>query len=236
MTMIDTTDFFTEESLDTSWTNEIDRIINSQDHPLREPLEYITIQYLYVSKQNCLVDSIKEKYVFPGQSDKTLFRLLPNETLLYLIHSKRDHMGARYKCVDSFFNVVDIEFEQIMGGGMGGGMGVGMDSSCDPLLQTSLREVSLLHSVEFPPSIFIFHSINRLYFIFREMTLVKSSVPVPVPVPLHPILSPLVSKKVVVKSTKKVRISPDAILYSERDRTLVGSSGNSRNKTSKKRD
>jgi hypothetical protein len=204
-------DYFVEESLDTSWTNEIDRIIHSKDHPLREPLDYITIEYLYVSKQNCLVDYVKERYEFHDSSDETLFRVLTNETILYLIQSKKQHLDIRYKCVNAFLNVVDMEFEEVV------------DYSC----RSFFREISLLHPVGFPPSIFIFHSLNRLYFIFREMTLVKS------------ILDSRTteSKKHLVKPTKKVRISPDAISYSERirDPSERAFSYVIRNKTAKKR-
>ena len=157
-----------DESLDISWLNEIDRTIHSEDHPLRESLDYINIQYLYISKQNTLVHSITEKYAFPDSCENKLFRTLTNETVLYLIQSKKYYDDTRYKCVDALLNLVDIEPDELL------------DFSRDSFVRsnTFFREVSLIHSIEFPPSIFVFHSVNRLYFIFREMTLaVKTFLP-----------------------------------------------------------
>lgn len=220
-----------DESLDISWLNEINRTIHSEDHPLRESLDYINIQYLYISKQNTLVHSITEKYVFPDSCENKLFRTLTNETVLYLIQSKKYYADTRYKCVDALLNLVDIEPDELL------------DFSRDSFVRsnTFFREVSLIHSIEFPPSIFVFHSVNRLYFIFREMTLVKSVMPVDSKRLFDHFLDPVLSKKPSVSITKKVRISPDAISYSERDRGLdsynmVAAVGAfSRKKTVKKR-
>jgi len=198
---------YQDEPLDVSWKYELNRTINSEDHPLRESLDYITIQYFYVSKQGSVIHSIAEKHEFTdngsGLDDLSLFRTMTNEKILYLIQSKKMHNGIRYKCTDSYLFLVDIEPNGIL------------DFSRDGATGSFVQEVSLLKPVSFPPSIFVFHSVNRLYFIFREMTLVE---------PLNKAgcdmlgrepnkrLDGIVEDKSKKPSTKKVRISPDTII------------------------
>jgi hypothetical protein len=214
---------YQDEPLDVSWKYELNRTINSEDHPLRESLDYITIQYFYVSKQGSVIHTIVEKHEFTdngsGLDDLSLFRTMTNEKMLYLIQSKKMHNGIRYKCMDSYLFLVDIEPNGIL------------DFSRDGSRGSFVQEVSLLKPVSFPPSIFVFHSVNRLYFIFREMTLVE---------PLNKVgrnmlgseankrLDGIVEDKSKKPSTKKVRISPDAIIIPS---TIVSS----KNKTVKVR-
>jgi hypothetical protein len=191
-----------------SWTNEFNRIIHSEDHPLREPLSSITIQYLYVSKQNSVVHSLAETHFFP--EGRSLFQEITPETLLYWIQSKKQHDGIRYKCTNVLSYFINIEPSELHN------FSKGVLNS----VPSFLREESILSSIMCPPCIFIFHSLHRIYFIFREMIPVQSVVEsIPHDLPLStdlPTSSDVLSKKT---STKKVRISPEAILYSERDRT-----------------
>ena len=217
-------DFSQFEPANISWTSEFNRIIHSEDHPLREPLSSITIQYLYVSKQNSVVHSSFETHSFA--EGRSLFQEITPETLLYWIQSKKQHDGVRYKCTDVLSYFVDIEPSELLEFSKG---------LLNPM-PSFLREESILSSIMCPPSIFIFHSLHRLYFIFREMTplqttLIQESRDSVDPVVIDP-SAVVLSKK---SSTKKVRISPDAILYSERDRTETSSTSSCRNKTAKLR-
>jgi len=192
---------YQDEMLDISWKHELDKTINSEDHPLRESLDYITIQYLYVSKQGSVIHTITEKHEFTdsGLDDLSLFRTMTNEKILYMIQSKKIHNDIRYKCTDSYLFLVDIEPNAIL------------DFSRDGTTGSFMQEVSMLKPVLFPPSIFVFHSVNRLYFIFREMTLVEPLNKVDRDTLVHD-TDKKVDDKSKKPSTKKVRISPDTII------------------------
>jgi hypothetical protein len=216
-----------DHAIDLSWTNEYNRTINSEDHPLREPLDSIEIQYIYVSKKNKIIEKQTEKYIFENHDsnqtpNNSLYRTISTEQILQLIQTKKTQNEIRYKMTNAVLYLIDLEPNDII-------YFAKMDQ---PTTKSFFQEVSILKPISLPPSIFIFHSINRLYFIFREMTLISKTSPTQTPTQTPTPVSILKKDESKKPSTKKVRISPDAIFE---QRTKIKETTHSPPKTAKNR-
>ncbi len=141
-----------DDDLDLSWIDTTKKLLTVDKNYEKEPLDYITFHYCYVNTN--IQKIITEKHYF---SDK-LNTSLSSEFLNTLIQSKLKHNGNQYLCtsVSSFF--VDLEPEQIQ-----------------PFSQTTAyynffnASVDLSNNFICPPTIFIFHSLNSLFFLFEEL-------------------------------------------------------------------
>jgi hypothetical protein len=141
-----------DEDLDLSWIETTQKIINADKNYEKELLEYITFHYCYVNNTT-IQKIITEKHYF---SDK-LNTSLSSEFLNTLIKSKLTHNHKQYLCtsVSSFF--VNLESEQIQ-----------------PFVKTAShfhffnKSIDLSSNFVCPPTIFVFHSLNSLFFLFEE--------------------------------------------------------------------
>ena len=218
---------FTEDEnleLDLSWTQEYIRLAKSENHPERERMESIQIQFIYVSTLNEVIHTICETHdLITDTANSNNNSLLPNEKTLHLIQSKKEYNGKRFKLTDISLFLVNLESQELFD------YSVSVSDS-----RTFFREIPILGQICIPSSIFIFHKVNRLYFVFREMVRSTPSLVKKVPTSsiLHlstskmPIKSALISDKnsalekregiknpLSKKTTKRVRISPDIQVF-----------------------
>lgn len=189
------------DDLDMSWLNEHERIQNTQTNYYREPMETINTYFIYIN-QNQYIDKILcEKYDLEIVSNGSL---LNKETLLKIIQTKKiKTLNTRYKLIDILQYHVDLEPEHIQ---------TFINGEPDTSSQKSLKNISVFDEIVFSPSIFIFHGINCIYFIFQEVETINTKNRKS----LKSILksdSNNQDREHSNKGTKKVKISTDMIEY-----------------------
>jgi hypothetical protein len=199
-----------DDDLDMSWINEQERIQNIQSNYYREPMETVNMYFIYIN-QNQYIDKILcEKYDLEIVSNGSL---LNKETILKIIQTKKiNTLNTRYKLVDILQYHVELEPEHIQ---------TFINGEPDPSSPKILKNISVFDEIVFSPSIFIFHGINCLYFIFQEVETINTK--------NRKSLKSILksdsifdsknqdrehSNKGTIKGTKKVKISTDTIEYS----------------------
>jgi hypothetical protein len=113
--------------------------------------------------------------------------VIPKGKILKIIQSSKSIHGAKYKLFDIILYNIDLEPQHIQDF---------VQNDVDK--NRFFKKFSMVDDIRINPSIFIFHSLNAIYFIFQEIELV-----------LNPIIKPILKIGSVVdakKHTKKVRI------------------------------
>jgi len=195
------------EDLDMSWIEEEERLQNIQTNYSREPMESIKTYFIYINK-NQYIDKIlcelQELEVKPDESGS----LINKETILKLIQTKKITTPfSKYKLSDILLYNIDLEPEHIQDYSKTNIEDIGN--------KDLLKKIPIFDEVTIAPSIFIFHGINSLYFIFQEVEIEKVK---PSRHSLKSILK-LESSPKNSPSTKKVRIRDDSIEYADTQRT-----------------
>lgn len=163
--------------LDISWIEEIERIQNISENPTKELSKSITTCFIYINLHN-VVDSVHyEHFSFHDGSNNIITR----EQLLDIGQQKKKKTPvSKFIMKQVLLYHVDFEPGQILG-----------FSQCneDDIGHTTkhfLHSYHTLDSISIEPSIFVFHDINTLYFLFYEeesnetkktKSILKSSLP-----------------------------------------------------------
>ena len=181
------------EELDTSWANEE----HKEDMIDKEPMLDIVCWVLYIDSEGNLRHVFKEKHILdetgtvePPAMD---VRKISRSRLLQFIHTKKTHAGVKYRMMDILLYHLDLEPNQLLEKHY---------TSC------VLKEVTLHDEIKIPPALCIFHDINCLYFLFKELPTYDDDdddddEPLP-PKPSLKIMSDCALPKGKRKKTKKV--------------------------------
>ena len=136
------------DGLDVSWILEQKRINSVELSQKREPMQKINLCFIYINQNNYIQDVSHDVEVL----DKSR---ISNQRMLHIIQSKK------LKTHTSKFNLADILLYNI---------------DLEPELfqhydftTSFLKPVSVINDIKVPDSVFIFHNINNLYFIFKEV-------------------------------------------------------------------
>lgn len=140
------------DDLDLSWLETTKKIINADKNYEKEPLEYVVFHFCYVNATD-IQKIITEKHYFSNNSQTSL----SSQFLNTLVQTKSKLNGLQYMCksVSTFF--VDLEPEHIQ-----------------PFAKTNAyydfftKTIDLTQDLICPPTIFVFHSLNSLFFLFEE--------------------------------------------------------------------
>lgn len=149
-----------DEDLDESWILEQERIQTIQTNYCREPMESIRLCFIYVNPNQYIDKVVYENHEFGADMESSV---LSRELILKVVQTKRMGSGGnkKYKLADTLSYHVDLEPENIQG-----------FSKLDDLSDVGERffkVLPILDEIRVGPSIFIFHKINTLYFIFEEI-------------------------------------------------------------------
>jgi hypothetical protein len=143
--------------LDISWIDKHERMNNIHKNYQREPMDSIKICYIYVN-----LDSEIEKVVYEneilGKIDTTNNCIIPKERILQIVQNKKMLTASLKYSIDTIlvYNVC-IEPENIQ-------KYVNSENGI-PFLQV----YPIVDEILIQPSIFIFHEINCIYFIFKQI-------------------------------------------------------------------
>jgi hypothetical protein len=158
----------TSDDLDLSWIEEDTRMSKISRNYFRENMKYIYTYCIYINNgQNIdkIVSSVQELDDIgvnnqKGLSQTTLYEFIQTNQIL--------STGIKYNLLDILVYNVDLEPENIQGFSK-------MDSLT--IFTSRFLKTGLIgQDIHIPPSIFIFHNLNALYFIFKEVdTNIKSA-------------------------------------------------------------
>ena len=149
-----------------SWILDEEKLLKVNECYTRESYSFINAYYIYIN-ENDYIDNIScEELHFNWDISKNE-GIIKNNTLLKLIEEKKHNNHKKYRFDDGCSFIIPLESDDIFG----------FSETTDPesFQEQFLKPISLLKDITLIPSIFIFHSINSLYFIFRETGQNKTS-------------------------------------------------------------
>jgi ABC-type lipoprotein export system ATPase subunit len=184
-------DDLAEEDLDISWIAEQERFQNIQNNYQREPMDSMDLYFMYINKNQYIDKILTEKFVFDTSNTS-----IKSDQLLKIIQDKKIQTPfSKYKLIDILTFLVDLEPENIQS--------YSNIENTDSTYSHFFKVLNIPNEIHIPQSIFIFHNINSIYFIFQEYELVKKHNITAV----KSILKPKEREPGSLKTAKKVRIT-----------------------------
>jgi len=188
-----------DRDLDTSWIEDHERLSTIHGNYIREPMEHIHIYFIYINRNSYIDKIVHDKQLLLLSSDKR-YSYLPKETLLHIIQTRKIKTPfSKYKLADVLSYLVDLEPEAIQY--------YSKNDNLEQIHSTFLKVLPIMNDIKIDPSIFIFHEMNALYFLFEEVELINHRHS------LRSILKPSSSLSSVSDktNTKKVRIQTSSL-------------------------
>lgn len=149
------------------WIEQQERILQTHECYSREPMESILCYFVYVNLENSIEKVTSERIDLSGGGSKTV---ISSEQVLQLIQSNRiSTPTTKYIFQESFLYYVDLESENLQQFIQG-------DNYVD-ISKRFLLVLPLLDDIVVPPSIFVFHHLNSLYFLFKEVVNKQTAAP-----------------------------------------------------------
>ena len=188
-----------DDGLDTSWIRRETQIQNIQNNYSREPMEAIHGIFIYIN-QNNYIEKIMREMITLTEGEPGAGSQITPDMLLKIIQTKKLRTPvSKYKFTSLFTHVIDIDPDKIQS--------FSKTNERDIASVSFFKEAPITTHVHIPASIFIFHSINTVYFFFQEVLVAKHNHTI------KSILKPAMKVdngehvvKVACNITKKVRI------------------------------
>ena len=144
------------DDLDTSWTQEYDKEMHIDENLHRDPMNEIKTLFVYIDKHSSIYKVVLENMVLEMlKEDK---KGIPNNKVLQIVQQKKVFENKKYKLIDILSYCVDIEAENIQK----------YTNQIKEEISIPLKVLTIFNDIIIPDSIFIFHPVNTLYFIFKE--------------------------------------------------------------------
>jgi hypothetical protein len=183
--------------MENRWIDIQQRLLDIQQNPVREPMKYILGHFIFINQHQYIDKIVVEEIIHDTEAtsveDTDEFRI-PFSKVLQMIQSKKYVTSTTkyvFKEVSMFH--IDLEPEHIQSF---------VNDNDNSNYSRFFRVLPSSEDIVIPASIFIFHSVNALYFLFQEIPLTRVLAP-------KPILKKMDCKKNIV--TKKVHIAPTNI-------------------------
>lgn len=184
------------DSIDLSWLDQYIKTTEGGVTYLPEIMNKIKMKILYINNQNEIIKVIKKDIPLEIKNNESF---ISENTLINYIHKYRDFNNNRYQCVNilKYHICMDPQtiFENIHNDKF-----TFSDESC-------FYSYDLPCNISFPPSLFIFHSVNTVYLIFNELLLVETK------------MDPISLIKKNNKNTQKLRIGENLPNYFSKRKT-----------------
>jgi hypothetical protein len=177
-----------ENDFDTSWADQDEESLQ------KEPMTDITCFVLYIDSEGHMKHVFREKqlldafYESSDSQEVSAIRKIPRARLLQFIQTKKLYAGVKYRLMEILLYNIELENNHLLTYPYPG----------------TLKEVTIMDEIKVPPSLCIFHDINCIYFLFKEIPKYDDDEPV-IPKPSLKILSDTCSlTSAKRKKTKKV--------------------------------
>jgi hypothetical protein len=123
-------------------------------------MDSIDMYFVYINRNNYIEKILYEKQALE-LSDSNC-SILKKEKLLHIIQTRKIKTAfSKYKLVDVLSYAVDLEPELIQS--------YSKNENIESTSESFFKVLSILNDVQIQPSIFIFHGVNAIYFIFQEV-------------------------------------------------------------------
>lgn len=152
--------YISKETIESKWIEQQEKILNIQQSYSRELMDFIYCHFLYIKTDNSL-DNVVTKILDLDANDKKT--VITMEKVLQLIQSNRiSTSSSKFIFQESFLFHIDLEPENIQQ--------YVLDENYLDISKRFLHKLPLVEDIVIPPSVFIFHNLNGLYFIFKEIS------------------------------------------------------------------
>lgn len=142
-----------------SWVLDEEKLLNIKECYAREKFPSISANYIYIN-DNDYIDNIKCEEVYFNWDISKNIGIIPNNVLLKLIEERKTNGNNTYKFEEcSLFNIT-LEPDDIQSYSESN-----FKDNDDTMF---FKKLTVLDDLHLNPSIFIFHELNSLYFIFRQ--------------------------------------------------------------------
>jgi hypothetical protein len=156
-----------------SWIDENERLTQADKNYSKEPMKSILMHFIYMNVDSYISSVVSETFYFKKHNDvsntdvdvslNSPLSYISNGELLKIIESKKQTTPtSKYKISDIMLYNVDIEPEHVQSY-------INSDISV-PFMKYI---PSVMNEIVVPDSIFIFHTVNCLYFMFNEVVVQK---------------------------------------------------------------
>lgn len=155
-----------DTDLDIIWINEQTKLQNIQQNYFKEPMEQIKIYCIFINK-NLYIDNINcQLHPVSVESNKHYTHLSQEHILKIIQTHKTNKSTVNYKLKEILSYIVDIEPGDIQQY-----VSAKNQKDGDPKNHSNLffkTHSNIADEIKIPDSIFIFHDINSIYFLFQE--------------------------------------------------------------------
>lgn len=147
--------------LDLSWMEEQSRLNKINENYVREPMESIDLFFIYINRNLYIEKILYDKQALELSHDKSI-SVIKKETLLHIIQSRKIKTPfSKYKLLDVLSYTVDLEPENIQS--------YSKNENFDAIGSSFFKVLPIVDDIKIGPSIFVFHGINAIYFLFQEV-------------------------------------------------------------------
>lgn len=184
-----------------SWIDEEEELLQIQDDCDTEHMEEIECVFIFVNV-NSYIEKISNEYVELNYDEENDRSFISKSKVLQMIQKQKTAINnSRYIYKESCCFNVDLQPEKIKD--------FSNENHLERYNNIFLKRLPLLEDIVIDPSIFIFHNLNCVYFLFEES---NKTLPPPKPIlKIHAANEPFKksepSKKVTIKINKKNKIT-----------------------------
>jgi len=144
-----------------SWVLDEEKLLNIKECYAREKFSSVVAHYIYINNNN-YIDNIKCEEVYFNWDISKNIGIIPNNVLLKLIEERKTCGNNTYKFEEGSLYNITLEPDDIQSYSESNYLDKDNADEC------FLKPFTILDDLYLKPSIFIFHELNALYFIFRQ--------------------------------------------------------------------
>ena len=142
-----------------SWILEEDKLLQIQQNHPREPMDSILCYFVYVDSDSSIVTIATDNLLLYWNVEKSC-KCIPKEQVLQLIQERRKRASnTQYIYKDACMFLVDLEPDNVQS--------YAQNKTNDTNL--FVTNIPVIGDIMVPPSIFVFHGINSICFVFQEI-------------------------------------------------------------------
>jgi hypothetical protein len=148
------------------WIEQQERLLDIQQNPYREPMKYILCHFIYINQQQYIEKIITDELSFTEEYNPEILKesRIPSDKVLHMIQSKRySTPTTKYIFKEAAMFHIHLEPENIQE--------FSSTKECEIDYKRFFHILPHIDDIIIPNSIFIFHTLNALYFTYQEVPL-----------------------------------------------------------------
>ena len=154
------------------WIEQQERLLDIQQNPYREPMKYILCHFIYINQQQYIEKIITDELSFTEEHNPEILKesRIPSDKVLHMIQSKRySTPNTKYIFKEAAMFHIHLEPENIQE--------FSSTEDCETDYKRFFHILPHIDDIIIPNSIFIFHTLNALYFTYQEVPLKNTHQP-----------------------------------------------------------